>query len=229
MLANLDFSDVALRPLNGNGPRRVGTDAERSPRTVQLLPAPRRHAGDATKVRKETLSQLLIDEEESLNRLYNIVSQVGLHISFLDEKERVIGRVGDATNGDQQAAYVERPLNLNFAEKAKSWLAVPIFDAESGLLGFMDVLPSNGGLIGEASTLTSVVMRTTARAIEERSFRKQYRREWIIALTSVEGSPGILMAVDGNQRIVGADRHARSLLSASNISLGKRCDLVGGV
>jgi AraC-like DNA-binding protein len=220
MLANLDFSDLALRPLNGNGPRRMGTAAERSPRTVQLLPAPRQHADDATEVRKETLSQLLIDEEESLNRLYNIVSQVGLHISFLDEKERVIGRFGDTIKGDQQAAYVERPLNLNFTEKAKSWLAVPIFDAESGLLGFMDVLPTNGGLTGEASTLTSVVMRTTARAIEERSFRKQYRREWIIALTSAEGSPGILMAVDGNQRIVGADRHARSLLSASNINLG---------
>jgi AraC-like DNA-binding protein len=103
----------------------------------------------------------------------------------------------------------------------KSCLAAPIFDAESGLLGFLDALPTHGELTGEASTLARTVMRTTARAIEERSFRKRYRREWIIALAPPDGGGcGILLAVDGQQRIVGADRHAGSTLSASNVNLG---------
>jgi hypothetical protein len=34
------------------------------------------------------------------------------------------------------------------------------------------------------------------------------------------GGCGILLAVDGQQRIVGADRHAGSTLSASNVNLG---------
>jgi AraC-like DNA-binding protein len=103
----------------------------------------------------------------------------------------------------------------------KSCLAAPIFDAESGLLGFLDALPTHGELTGEASTLARTVMRTTARAIEERSFRKRYRREWIIALAPPDGGGcGILLAVDGQPRIVGADRHAGSTLSASNVNLG---------
>ena len=221
MLANLAFSNVAFPPLNGNGPRRVSAATERSPRAIELRPAPRRNPDGGTEARKNLLSRLLIDEEESLNRLYNIVSQVGLHIIFLDEKERFVGRFGDATRGDHQAACVERKLIQNFIEKAKSRLAVPIFDAAGGLLGFLDVLPANGDRTGEASTLASIVLRTTARAIEERSFRKQYRQEWIIALASAEGGgPGILLAVDGHQRIVGADRHARSTLAARNINLG---------
>ena len=62
-------------------------------------------------------------------------------------------------------------------------------------------------------------MRSTARAIEERSFRKRYRREWIIALATPESAGrGILLAVDGQQRIVGADRTARSTLSAHNVN-----------
>jgi AraC-like DNA-binding protein len=221
MLANLDFSTVALRSLKVNGSRPVSAATERSPEALELRPIPGGCVDGGTESREESLSRLLTDEEESLNRLYNIVSQVGLHISFLDEKERFIGRFGDATKGGHQAAHVERTLNRNFGEKAKSWLAVPIFNAGGGLLGFLDVLPTNGDLTGEALTLASVVMQTTARAIEERSFRKQYRREWIIALAPAEcGDRGILLAVDGHQRIVGADRNARSTLCARNINLG---------
>jgi AraC-like DNA-binding protein len=195
---------------------------ERADRQCSNLgPAPRGYADGSLEVREELLSRLLADEEESLNRLYNIVSQVGLHILFFDEKERLAGGYRDATKGDRQAAYVKQTFNRDSAEKVKSWLAAPIFDAEGGLLGFLDVSPANGDLTGEASTLASTVMRTTARAIEERSFRKQYRREWIVALAPPEGGGrGMLLAVDGQQRIVGADRHARSTLSASKINLG---------
>jgi hypothetical protein len=70
------------------------------------------------------------------------------------------------------------------------------------LLGFLDALPTHGELTGEASTLARTVMRTTARAIEERSFRKRYRREWIVALAPPDGGDyGMLLAVDGQARI----------------------------
>jgi AraC-like DNA-binding protein len=203
----------------------------------------------------------LVDEEESLNRLHNIVSQVGLRILFFDENGRLVGRYGSGTKDDHQTAYAERTFNSLSAEKVKqgqnrarigvteiqeteetsqssssehgrpvvidyppsisaqipslSCLAAPIFDAEGELLGFLDVLPTNGDLSREASTLAHTVTWRTARAIEERSFRKRYRREWTIALASPEGGGrGILLAVDGQQRIVGADQHARSTLFA---------------
>jgi AraC-like DNA-binding protein len=178
------------------------------------------YADKGRELRTESLSRLLVDEEESLNRLHNIVSQIGLRILFFDEKERLAGRYGSATKGDHQADYAERTDNRVSAKRVKSCLAAPIFDAESGLLGFLDALPTHGELTGEASTLARTVMRTTARAIEERSFRKRYRREWIIALAPPDGGDyGMLLAVDGQQRIVGADRHAGSTLSASNVYL----------
>jgi AraC-like DNA-binding protein len=238
--------------------RRERADRRRS----NLGPAPRGYADGDLEVREELLSRLLADEEESLNRLHNIVSPVGLRILFFDERGRLVGRYGSGTNDDHQRAYAERTFNWVSAEKVKQaqgaalvgvteiqkteetrqtsfslehgrtividcppsistqipnlgCLAAPIFDADGRLLGFLDVLPTNGDLTGEASTLARTVMCTTARAIEERSFRKRYRREWTIALAPPDGSGrGILLAVDGQQRIVGADQHARSTLSA---------------
>ena len=104
-----------------------------------------------------------------------------------------------------------------------SCLAARIFDAEGGLIGFLDVLPTDGGLTVEASALANTVLRMTARAIEERTFRRRYHREWIIALATPDGGgPGMLLAVDGQrQRIVGADRYAQSTLSGCNVNLGK--------
>ena len=193
---------------------------DRVDRRRSNLRTPLGYAEGGFEVRDESLSRLLVDEEESLNRLHNIVSQIGLRILFFDEKERLAGRYGSATKGDHQADYAERTDNRVSAKRVKSCLAAPIFDAESGLLGFLDALPPHGELTGEASTLARTVMRTTARAIEERSFRKRYRREWIIALAPPDGGDyGMLLAVDGQQRIVGADRHAGSTLSASNVYL----------
>jgi AraC-like DNA-binding protein len=195
-------------------------------RRSNLRTAPLGYAEGGLELRGESLSRVLVDEEESLNRLHNIVSQIGLRILFFDEKERLAGRYGSATKGDHQADYSERTDNRGSAKRVKSCLAAPIFDAESGLLGFLDALPTHGELTGEASALARTVMRTTARAIEERSFRKRYRREWVIALAPPDaGDYGMLLAVDGRQRIVGADRHAGSTLSASNVNLGRGAPL----
>src|SRR5262249_1654582 len=53
----------------------------------------------------------------------------------------------------------------------------------------------------------------SARAIEERFFREQFRREWIVAVAPPEdAAAGILLASDGNQRVIGANRAARTTL-----------------
>jgi AraC-like DNA-binding protein len=61
--------------------------------------------------------------------------------------------------------------------------------------------------------LTGALTTKSARAIEERFFREQFHREWIVAVVPPEGQfIGILLAVDGDQRIVGANRAARRTL-----------------
>ena len=52
-----------------------------------------------------------------------------------------------------------------------------------------------------------------ARAIEERFFREHFRHYWVIAIASPgEDASGTLLAVDGDQRMVGANRVARRSL-----------------
>jgi AraC-like DNA-binding protein len=190
---------------------RGGADRWRS--NLSLTQPPRADSG--IEAREELLARLLVDEQESLNRLYNFVSQVGLRILFFDESERFIGRYGGATKSAYQLTYGEPRFNGPSADEAKSSLAAPIFDDTGALLGFLDASPTDSDFSGDASILAHAVLRSTARAIEERSFRKRYRREWIVALAAPESAGrGILLALDGQLRIVGADRVARSTLSA---------------
>ena len=64
-------------------------------------------------------------------------------------------------------------------------------------------------LLALAATVAS------ARAVEERLFRDAFRHTWIIAaLPSDESGPALLLAIDGEQRIVGADRVAGVHVSA---------------
>jgi len=61
--------------------------------------------------------------------------------------------------------------------------------------------------------LTGALTTKSARAIEERFFREQFHREWIVAVVPPEGqSIGLLLAVDGDQRIIGVNRAARRTL-----------------
>jgi AraC-like DNA-binding protein len=53
-----------------------------------------------------------------------------------------------------------------------------------------------------------------ARAIEERLFREHFQHAWLVAAMPVDESvPGLLLAVNDDQRIVGADRMARATFS----------------
>jgi AraC-like DNA-binding protein len=273
MTINPLVEDTAARAFAFNRTSTLPKQYEHAYRRHSTRPGSPGYGNGDFEARKEVLSRLLIDDEETLNRLYNIASQIGLHILFFDENKKVIGHYGSGTKDDHQHAGVESTFNwasagntaqvpnmvpigatdiektaetsgeetsrrsfgLEFnrtigtdggtsisAKDRLSCLAAPIFDAEGGLIGFLDVLSSDGGLTVEASALANTVLRTTARAIEERAFRKRYHREWIIALATPNGSgPGMLMAVDGQQqRIVGADRYAQSTLSGCKVNLG---------
>jgi AraC-like DNA-binding protein len=77
----------------------------------------------------------------------------------------------------------------------------------------LDVSAIDPELSERAHALTGALTVRSARAIEERFFREQFRREWIVAVARPEGgASGMLLAIDGNQRIIGANRVARTSL-----------------
>ena len=88
-----------------------------------------------------------------------------------------------------------------------------MFGVDGRLLGVLDVSSIDPELSERAHALTGALTIRSARALEERFFREQFRREWIVAVAPPErGASGILLAIDGNQRIIGANRVARTSL-----------------
>jgi AraC-like DNA-binding protein len=80
-------------------------------------------------------------------------------------------------------------------------------------MAVLDVSAFDVELSERAHALTGPLTVTAARAIEERFFREQFRREWIVAVWAYDaGIHGMLLAVDSSQRIVGANRAARTCL-----------------
>jgi AraC-like DNA-binding protein len=79
-------------------------------------------------------------------------------------------------------------------------------------MAVLDVSAIDPALSESAHALTGALTVMAARAIEERFFRERFRSHWIVAVALPEGSPGMLLAVDDDQSIVGANRTARRFL-----------------
>jgi transcriptional regulator of acetoin/glycerol metabolism len=75
----------------------------------------------------------------------------------------------------------------------------------------LDVTSIDPDVSDRSHALALAVTIDSARAIEESLFRRRFRREWILAVAPpFTIGRGLILAVDKDQRILGADRNARS-------------------
>jgi AraC-like DNA-binding protein len=125
----------------------------------------------------------------------------------------------EGTNGIGTCIVEERPVTVHRSQHFRSrhinlsCSGAPVFGVDGRLIAVLDVSAIDPELSEGAHALTGALTIKSARAIEERFFREQFRREWIIAVAPPEGGAiGMLLAVDGDQRIVGANRVARRSL-----------------
>ena len=94
-------------------------------------------------------------------------------------------------------------------------LSAPIYDAEGVPMAHIAVDPNNADLPASTETLLRAFIQSAARALSERWFRLCYCRQWIMAALRQDGSHTfILLALDRNQRLIGADRQGREFLEA---------------
>jgi transcriptional regulator of acetoin/glycerol metabolism/AraC-like DNA-binding protein len=204
--------------------------------------APRILTSQELKEVREPLDRLILNAQEEIDRLYKVVREAGYTILFCDTAGVAVDHRGDdgdairfkywgtwlggvwaeaieGTNGIGTCIAEERPVTVHRGQHYRSrhtnlsCSGAPIFDVDGKLLAVLDVSAIDPERSERAHALTGALTVASARAIEERFFREQFRREWIVAVAPTEESgAGVLLAVDGDQRIVGANRTARTVL-----------------
>jgi AraC-like DNA-binding protein len=204
--------------------------------------APRILTSREVKERREPLDRLVFSAQEEVDRLYNVVREAGYTLLFCDNTGVAVEHRGDdsdasrfrfwgtwlggmwseaieGTNGIGTCIAEERPVTIHRSQHYRtrhvdlSCSGAPIFGPDGRLMAVLDVSAIDPDRSEQAHALTGALTIGSARAIEERFFREQFRREWIIAIAPPEDRTAtVLMAVDNNQVVSGANRAARSIL-----------------
>ena len=191
---------------------------------------------------REPLDKLIFNALEEIDQLYKLVREAGYVVLFCDDAGVAVEHRGEdaqapsfeywgtwlggvwsegveGTNGIGTCIVEERPVTVHRSQHFRSrhmnlsCSGAPVFGIDGRLTAVLDVSAIDPDLSERAHALTGALTMRSARAIEERFFREQFRREWIVAVAPPEGGVrGMLLAIDGSQRIVGANRHARMSL-----------------
>src|SRR3982074_2874486 len=191
---------------------------------------------------REPLDKLISSAQEELDELYEVVREAGYTVLLCDSSGVAVAHRGEnalasqfqywgtwlggvwseeveGTNGIgtviAQARHVTVHRSQHFRSRHinLSCSGAPVFGVDGRLIAVLDVSAIDPERSEQAHALTGPLTVRSARAIEERFFRERFRREWIIAVAPPDGgAPGMLLAIDGNQRIVGANRVARRSL-----------------
>jgi len=186
------------------------------------------------------VEELMRLAREDNDRLYAIVGRVGYALLFTSADGVVVdvrgdpSRVGEfqhwgiwqggvwsetveGTNGIGTCIAEQRPITIHHSQHFRarhatlSCCGAPVFDPSGELVAVVDVSSCDPGVSDRSHALALAVTIDTAQAIEERLFRFAFRSAWILAIAvpaTVE--PPLLLAMDDDQRIVGADRRART-------------------
>jgi len=197
----------------------------------------------------EPVADVIGQAREEIDRLYAIVRQQGYVVLLCNKEGVAIHHRGDenradefkrwgiwrggvwseqleGTNGIGTCITEQRPMLVHCGQHFRSrhsrltCAGAPIFDPSGKLTGVLDVsaVATRGPERPEQLALAATI--AAARAVEERMFREYFRRAWIVAAMPMdESAPGLLLAVDEDQRVTGADRTAREVLSLDDKSL----------
>ena len=200
------------------------------------LAAPHIVTDSELRISREPLGQAIVYAQEEVDRLYTIVRQEGYVVLLCNTDGVAIHHRGDeaqaeqfkywgiwvggvwserveGTNGigtcisEERPVLVHRDQHFRTRHTGLSCAGAPIF-GPSGRLEL--VLDASSMTSNQSQTLALAATKVAARAVEERLFREWFRNVWTIAaVPSDDSSPALLLAVDGDLRIVGADRVAR--------------------
>jgi AraC-like DNA-binding protein len=198
------------------------------------------------KVSREPVANILVQAQDEMDRLYAVVRQQAYVVLLCNSDGVAVHHRGDearaeefkkwgiwlggvwseqaeGTNGIGTCITDQRPILVHCGQHFRSrhtqlsCAGAPIFDPHGQLAAVLDV--SRVDREGDNRPFPLVLETTivSARAIEERMFREHFRYAWTIAAApSDDYGAGLLLAVDNDQLILGADRVAREVFALSD-------------
>ena len=200
---------------------------------------------------REPLRSLILHAQEELDRLYAIVGPQQYVVLLCNRDGVAIQHRGDesladafkywgiwlggvwteqieGTNGigtcitDQRATMVLRGQHFRTRHSNLSCAGAPIFDPLGRLAAVLDTSSMNPQTTQQSLSLAMAATKVSARGIEERIFREYFRHAWnIVAAPSGGSDVAVLLAVDNDQRILGADQIARRIFSLNDEVLNR--------
>lgn len=201
------------------------------------------------RISREPMHSFLLQAQEEINRLYAIVRPQSYVVLLCNSDGVAIHHRGDesndhefkqwgiwlggvwseeveGTNGIGTCISDRRPVLVHCAEHFRSrhtrlsCAGAPIFDPQGGLLAVLDVSKVHQLADDQPFPLLLHTVIVSARAIEERIFREHFRHCWILAAApSDDLGSSLLLAIDDQQSIIGADQAARKFFTLGDKSL----------
>jgi len=208
---------------------------------------------------QERLGALLRLAQSALDRLFQSVGTVGCSVILADHNGVVVDRRGaraddatfdawglwtgavwsekvEGTNGIGTCLVEKRPLTIDrdqhfFTRNSRLFCATaPIFDAHGELTAALDVSSCRADLTAAFSQLIATAVADAARVIEAENFRQAFANARIVLTPNSERAINSLLAVDGDDLVIGATRAARRALGLTAEGLARpvpAADLIG--
>jgi transcriptional regulator of acetoin/glycerol metabolism len=199
---------------------------------------------------RERLGPLLRIAQVNLDRLFVAVAGVGCSVLLADSGGVVVDRRGascddstfddwglwtgavwserfEGTNGigtclvEQRAVTIDRDQHFFTHNALLACTTAPIFDEHGDLVAAIDVSSCRAELTGGFVRLIGIAVADAARAIEAENFRLAFPDARILLAPAGERASASLVAVDGDDLVIGATRAARLALGVNSQRLAR--------
>lgn len=201
------------------------------------------------KYSREPLSNIIGHAQQEIDRLYAILRRQSYVVLLCNSEGVAIHHRGDETKADDYKKFgiwlggvwseqvegtngigtciaEERPVVVHCSEHFRtrhgglSCAGAPIFDASGQLAAVLDASRADPESGGEMPSLVLAATIAAARAIEERIFREYFRHGWTVAAAPCDDEEqALLLAIDQDQRVIGADRVGRKAFGLTDKKL----------
>jgi transcriptional regulator of acetoin/glycerol metabolism len=199
---------------------------------------------------RERLGPLLRIAQVNLDRLFVAVAGVGCSVLLADSGGVVVDQRGascddstfddwglwtgavwserfEGTNGigtclvEQRAVTIDRDQHFFTRNALLACTTAPIFDEHGDLVAAIDVSSCRAELTGGFVRLIGIAVADAARAIEAENFRLAFPDARILLAPAGERASASLVAVDGDDLVIGATRAARLALGVNSQRLAR--------